>query len=455
MQASDIKEAAIEKYRTIKHKKTALFVAAAIILAILGPWNLFSSTSEDKGWDIEPDPTAVNRRISNADSDLESTKKMERIITNFMREWNLKGASVAVTRNGRLVYAKGFGWADEEAGEKMDAGHIMRMASVSKLITAAGIMKLCEEGRIKLSDKVFGPKGILSDSIYADIRDKRFLDITVEHLLRHDGGFTLKYGDPMFCSLDIARKMDAKAPADKQTMIRFVLSRELGNAPGRRVSYSNVGYLILSQVIEEASGTDYITYIKENILRPAGCYDMHMAYNTSDRKYPHEARYYEPENEKTIPSCDGSGQNVPKSDGGNDVRGLLGAGGWVGSPAEIARFVCAIDGLGGTDDILKPSSVQQMTKNVRGRLPIGWINTYGRGNWTRSGSFAGTSAMVKRQKNGTTWVFVTNTSTWAGSKFPKKIENMMSRALSSVNGGFPDRDMFSEDYKSVAAGQKK
>lgn len=43
----------------------------------------------------------------------------------------------------------------------------------------------------------------------------------------------------------------------------------------------------------------------------------------------------------------------------------------------------------------------------------------------------------------------------AGSKFPKKIENMMSRALSSVKGGFPDRDMFSEDYKSVAAGQKK
>ena len=83
------------------------------------------------------------------------------------------------------------------------------------------------------------------------------------------------------------------------------------------------------------------------------------------------------------------------------------------------------------------------------------VNTSGRGNWTRSGSFAGTSAMVKRQKNGTTWVFVTNTSTWAGSKFPKKIENMMSRALSSVKGGFPDRDMFSEDYKSVAAGQKK
>ena len=95
---------------------------------------------------------------------------------------------------------------------------------------------------------------------------------------------------------------------------------------------------------------------------------MHMAYNTSDRKYPHEARYYEPENEKTIPSCDGSGQNVPKSDGGNDVRGLLGAGGWVGSPAEIARFVCAIDGLGGTDDILKPSSVQQMTKKCTGTV---------------------------------------------------------------------------------------
>mgnify|MGYP002562992277 CR=1 FL=1 len=78
------------------------------------------------------------------------------------------------------------------------------------------------------------------------------------------------------------------------------------------------------------------------------------------------------------------------------------------------------------------------------------VNTFGKGNWTRSGSFAGTSAMIKRQSDGYTWVFITNTSSWTGSKFPKKIEDLMRRALSTVKA-FPQRDMFSPDYVPVSA----
>lgn len=133
------------------------------------------------------------------------------------------------------------------------------------------------------------------------------------------------------------------------------------------------------------------------------------------------------------------------------MRGLWGAGAWVASAVEIARVVSAMDGRNdATPDVLKHASVEYMTANVRGRMPIGWINTYGTGNWTRSGSFAGTSAMVKRQRNGYNWVLVTNTSSWMGSKFPKKIEELMTRALSTVKA-FPSRDLFSEKGSEKSA----
>ncbi len=444
MTAREIKDLITDYYKALKYKKALWACVIVFFVLILHPWNRDSSSAGD--WNVRPDLRAINQKITNADSDLPSTARMEQMILNFLRQWDIKGASVAIAKDGRLVYAKGFGYADVEKGEKMDVYHVMRIASVSKLITAAGIMKLREQGRLKLSDRVFGPDGILSDSLYGIVTDRRMKNITVEHLLRHDAGFSLKNGDPMFCPLDIARKMDAPSPPDMQTMIRFAVSRGLGNSPGERYSYSNLGYLILSAVIEKVSGRDYESYIKENILRPAGCFDLHIAHNSPGEKYPHEVSYYEPSNAEKVLSCDGKGREVLKCEGGNDVRGLLGAGAWVASPVEIARIVCAMDGRNdATPDILKHSSVEYMTKSVRGRMPIGWINTYAAGNWTRSGSFSGTSAMVKRQRNGYTWVFITNSSSWTGSKFPRKIEELMTRALSTVKS-FPARDMFSEDY---------
>lgn len=452
MTAREIKDLITDYYKALKYKKALWACVIVFFVLILYPWNRGSSSAGD--WNVRPDLRAINQKITNADSDLPSTARMEQMILNFLRQWDIKGASVAIVKDGRLVYAKGFGYADAEKGEKMDVYHVMRIASVSKLITAAGIMKLREQGRLKLSDRVFGPEGILSDSLYGTVTDRRMKNITVEHLLRHDAGFSLKNGDPMFCPLDIARKMDAPSPPDMQTMIRFAVSRGLGNSPGERYSYSNLGYLILSAVIEKVSGRDYESYIKENILRPAGCFDLHIARNFPGEKYPHEVSYYEPSNAEKVLSCDGKGREVLKCEGGNDVRGLLGAGAWVASPVEIARIVCAMDGRNdATPDILKHSSVEYMTKSVRGRMPIGWINTYAAGNWTRSGSFSGTSAMVKRQRNGYTWVFITNSSSWTGSKFPRKIEELMTRALSTVKS-FPARDMFSEDYAPVTPSGK-
>lgn len=104
----------------------------------------------------------LNQLLTNELSSRPETEGMDKDIERYMKRWELRGVQIAVSRNDSLVYAKGFGWADEERGEAMTPGHIMRIASVSKLLTAVGIMKLREQGRLKLSDHVFGAKGLLT-----------------------------------------------------------------------------------------------------------------------------------------------------------------------------------------------------------------------------------------------------------------------------------------------------
>ena len=276
----------------------------------------------------------------------------------------------------------------------------------------------------------------------------------VENLLRHQGGFTNRAGDPMFCPIDIAKKMNVPAPADLNTIIKFVLSRRLGFTPGTSTCYSNVGYGILSKVIEKISGKNYEEFIQDSILIPAGCYDMHLAHNLDKDRYFNEVKYYEQSDADLIRSCDGRDTLVYRSNGGNNIEALYGAGGWVASPTELLRFLSAIDANDSYPDILTKESVEIMTKCVKNALPLGWMNTNNQGDWWRSGTLAGTSAMLKRQRDGFCWAFITNTSNWTGPRFPHKIEGMMARAMDRVKE-WPDRNLFDPDYcKAFEDGKK-
>ena len=89
----------------------------------------------------------LNLTIANEMSQIPELEGLDKKIEKYIWKWHIKGASLAITRNDSLVYAKGYGWADQENEIHMAPGHIMRVASVSKLITAAGIMVLQEIGR--------------------------------------------------------------------------------------------------------------------------------------------------------------------------------------------------------------------------------------------------------------------------------------------------------------------
>lgn len=181
---------------------------------------------------------------------------------------------VAIARQGKLVYARGFGYADTAAGIETQPYSKFRVASISKLVTAVAVMKLMEEGKLSLDDKVFGPDGILNDSCYCYPRDKRVFNISVAHLLSHEGGWSQRYGDQMFMPHVIAREMKCSLPVDTRTIVRFALSKRLHFTPGTGRSYSNLGYSILGLVIEKISGMPYEDYCTTAIFEPLGIYDI-------------------------------------------------------------------------------------------------------------------------------------------------------------------------------------
>lgn len=381
-------------------------------------------------------------RIDNTLSESEMFVTAEKGVEFFMKNWDIKGASVAVAREGKLVYARGFGYASLDDSIPAEPYHRFRIASVSKLVTAVAIMKLQEEGKLSVNDKVFGPGAILDDTLFANPKDRRVFDITVGHLLAHEGGWSQRYGDQMFMPDVVARTLDVPLPVDLKTIIRFALGKNLHFTPGTGQSYSNLGYSILGLVIEEASGLDYETYCRKKILEPLGIYDMALGKNLPEDALPLEVSYYEVSNAPLRPSIYGTGEMVTASGGGNDIETLGAAGAWVATAPDLMRLLLAVDGFDNPKDILSPESIEFMTDVYNGYAPVGWRATLTNGTWWRTGSFSGTTAMLKRMPDGTAWVVLMNSSGWNGPELTSDIDRMMARFLQRVSQ-WPETDLFS------------
>jgi CubicO group peptidase (beta-lactamase class C family) len=382
-----------------------------------------------------------NVRLTNSNSSGKEYEQTDRIVNSFLRKWSVAGAVIAVANEGKLVFARGFGYADTALMIKTQPYNQFRIASISKLVTAIAIMKLHEEGKLSVHDKVFGYEGILNDPYFDDPKDKRVYDITVAQLLSHEGGWTQRHGDHMFMPILIADKMGVKPPADTKTIVRFALDRRLHYTPGKGRSYSNLGYSILGLIIEKVSGMTYEEYCRKSLFEPLGIYDMTIAGNLPSERAPYEVTYYEPPDVLPKPSIYGTGELVKPTYGGNDIRTLGGAGAWVATAPDLMRLMLAVDGFGSRPDILSHESIKFMTDRDKGYAPVGWKTTIYDGTWWRTGSFPGSAGMIKRQSNGISWVVLINSSAWNGPEIYSYINSMMYRIISSINPSQED-DLF-------------
>ncbi len=420
---------------------------SSLILAILAIAAITTATIVIKVPIKQPEPLAparvyLNEILHNDSSQFEELKGLDKKVEAYMKRWELKGASLAITRNDSLLYAKGYGWADEEMDQEMQPSHIMRMASVSKLITAVGIMVLQDRDSLSIKDTVFGPRGILSDSLFTTvIKDRNYRKITVEHLLRHQGGF---YRDPLFSSRDVKHQLQLDNPPVKEDFYRLVLGRRLKFMPGTSQDYSNFGYLLLSEIIEKVSGMPYEEFIRTNVLAPAGCYDMHIGGNYYEDKLANEVRYYTHNGDgKFIEDYTDNGVMVERCYGGNNIPLLSGAGAWCASPAEIARLVAAIDGRPEVADIISQEAFEQMTEYFdKATYSLGWNDTDPAKGWSRTGTLSGTCALVRQFPDGECWIMITNTSTYKGPSQARYTETLFKQCRELYSEKLPTRNLF-------------
>lgn len=420
----------------MRRRERFLIVFGITLLVASGDFHLTSSGIPDgnelKEAGVPGIP--VSWKISNNDSYFPDSYRIDDAVKQVMNKFNVRGASVAVAVKGRLVYAKGIGFADAENQTPVSPAHLFRVASVSKLITAVAIMKLVEAGKLHLDDKVFGASGLLNDSIYRIYKDKRYEKITVDHLLRHVAGFSTRFGDPAFNPVNVAKFLNKELPLKSSDLIVFALHYPLAYYPGHRYAYSNLGYIILGEIISSVSGIPYEEYVQQNILYPYGIYDMHIGKSFFAQRYPNEVKYYEQYGPRLSIAVDGSGRQVERANGGIDIPLLGAAGGWIASSPELIMLMLRIDGFPEKPDILSPESIATMTRSGYSEDDLlGWMGKDREDNWYRTGTMTGTLAHVMRRNDNILWIVILNTSTPRRNTIHNEIVRRMNAAIDSVS----------------------
>ncbi len=172
---------------------------------------------------------------------------------------NMPAIMGLVVEDQTILWSGSFGMANVEESTQSDENSITSIGSISKVFTATAIMKLVDEGKISLDDKV---KDVLTSfSVHQKFPEGG--DITIESLLTHSSGL------PRDTHHGYWSGPDFPFPA-KEEMLESLATLETTHPVGEDVLYSNIGYSLLGLVIEEASGVAYKKYIESNIFKPLG-----------------------------------------------------------------------------------------------------------------------------------------------------------------------------------------
>uniref|UniRef100_A0A0N5A014 Beta-lactamase domain-containing protein n=1 Tax=Parastrongyloides trichosuri TaxID=131310 RepID=A0A0N5A014_PARTI len=307
-------------------------------------------------------------------------------VSRFMKELDIPGLSIAISKHEKLKFAAGYGYADLRNKKQVTPDNQFRVGSISKPITAAAIMLLVDRKILCLEGKIFGRQGYLgTDFVRIPMYGKYIEEIKLKHLLEHtSGGWDNLTNDPAWIEPNL----------DLKDVIETVLENfHLQYKPGTQWLYSNFGYLLLGYIIEKYSNMSYEAFVKENIWKMGNVTDIEVAKPTVSEKAKREVLYYMSGNKVGFNPYD----LLPPSRTGP-------WGGWIASPIELLHFMRIVDGFPFKKDILSVASIkswQQPSEASNGTYSLGWsINVMGFNGWQHDGRMPGSAAMLVRLDNG-------------------------------------------------------
>jgi CubicO group peptidase (beta-lactamase class C family) len=193
------------------------------------------------------------------------------------------GIAVLVSKDGNVIYKKGFGYADIEKKELIKPDTKFRIGSITKQFTAAAILKLQEEGKISITDKL---SEFLPDFPRAD-------EVSIHQLLTHTSGIHSYTGKPEFIDKVVS-------PVTEEELIAFFKNDPYDFSPGEKWLYNNSAFFLLGHIIGKVTGKPYGDYLKETFFDPLGM--TNTGVHTSKLKLQNEAKGYTKENGKYKPS---------------------------------------------------------------------------------------------------------------------------------------------------------
>ena len=171
-------------------------------------------------------------------------------VLEFMKQNKVPGMSAAASINGELVLSEGFGFADLENGVPSTKHTKFRIASISKPITATALALLYERGIVDLDTAI--------QKYLPTFPEKRW-KITLRNLASHQAGIR-GYNDDEFLSNQHYDSVSNAVDIFRDDTLVF--------KPGTKYGYSTYGYNLISEIIEAASGTDFLTFAQQNIFDP-------------------------------------------------------------------------------------------------------------------------------------------------------------------------------------------
>ncbi|MFD1601129.1 serine hydrolase [Flavobacterium artemisiae] len=213
----------------------------------------------------------------------DKAKQIEDLLNKY-NEYGQFNGSALVAENGKIIFKKGFGSANMEWNIPNQPDTKFRLGSISKQFTALLIVKLAEEGKIKLDVPI--------TTYLKDYPKENGDKITIHHLLTHTSGIPNYTNAPNFF------KDKARNPYTPEDFVKTFSSLPLEFTPGEKFNYSNSGYFLLGYIIEKTTGKTYEQYLQEIIFTPLKM--VNSGYDHSDVILKNRAAGYEKQGKKVV-----------------------------------------------------------------------------------------------------------------------------------------------------------
>jgi CubicO group peptidase (beta-lactamase class C family) len=362
------------------------------IAALLGLFAYMSLTATP----LHPNPQEVRSVTHSAPSAkwAGAVEKARQAVRAGVTDQNLPGISVAVGVGDEIVWAEGFGWADLESHAPVSPELRFRTANTSIVLTSAAAGLLLESDKLKLDEAI---------QTYVPEFPKKQWPVTLRQLMAHTAGIRGDEGDEEPLSVRCDRTVDG--------LERFAQNSLLFE-PGTQYRFASYGWILVSAAIETAAGQPFFTFMQKRIFEPLGMEDTIV--DSATEPIPDRATFY-------FPRFAGDNRYGPELAREGDHSCFAGAGAFLSTPSDLARFLIAIN----RGTLLKPATVetlqtpQRLTSGQQIDYGLGWsletVSLAGQptrmaGHGTKVDFIGGTTSVITFPERGLVVAVMTNIS---------------------------------------------